>query len=110
MKAVININRHVIAKNRMLAQRVQAREISRELAEVDMAPTISVKTHVSNRYTKLVRIKDASGKVIAQVVYRPFKPLSCGATAWIEVLDANNVEVVDEHKSNKSDRTAQSPR
>lgn len=102
MKAVINVNRHVIAKNRLLTQRALAGEISREVAEADMAPTLSVKTYRSNQYTKHVLIKDGRGKVIAQIVYRPFKPLSCGATAWIEVMDARNVEVInDNSKSNK---------
>jgi len=42
-------------------------------------PVITVKTYKSNTYAHEVEIKGDS-----KVVYRPDKPLSCGAKVWIE--------------------------
>lgn len=42
-------------------------------------PVITVKTYKSNIYCKSVKINGPS-----QLVYRPEKPLSCGAVCWIE--------------------------
>ena len=42
-------------------------------------PVITVKTYNSNTYTNKVIIKGPS-----RVIYRPNKPLSCGARVWIE--------------------------
>jgi len=47
-------------------------------------PVITVKDYKSNTYGNDVVIRDKSGEEIARVVYRPDKPLSCGATVWIE--------------------------
>jgi hypothetical protein len=110
MRTIINVNRHVIAKNRMLTKRAQSGEISEDAAVAEMAPTLSVKTYKANHYTKHVLIKDGRGRVIAQIVYRPFKPLSCGATVWIEVLDSTNVEILNESQSKESGITKVSTR
>jgi len=42
-------------------------------------PVITVKTSHSNRYAHKVSIDGPS-----EVIYRPDKPLSCGARVWIE--------------------------
>ena len=42
-------------------------------------PVITVKTSYSNRYAHKVEILGPS-----TVIYRPEKPLSCGARVWIE--------------------------
>ena len=42
-------------------------------------PVITVKTSHSNRYAHKVIIDGPS-----EVIYRPDKPLSCGARVWIE--------------------------
>ena len=42
-------------------------------------PVITVKTSHSNRYAHNVEILGPS-----KVIYRPEKPLSCGARVWIE--------------------------
>jgi len=42
-------------------------------------PVITVKTSHSNRYAHNVEILGPS-----KVIYRPKKPLSCGARVWIE--------------------------
>jgi hypothetical protein len=42
-------------------------------------PVITVKTYKTNTYAHEVEIKGDS-----KVIYRPDKPLSCGARVWIE--------------------------
>jgi len=42
-------------------------------------PVITIKTSHSNRYAHQVKILGPS-----TVIYRPEKPLSCGARVWIE--------------------------
>jgi hypothetical protein len=64
MKKRIHINQHHIRANRKDGSR---------------RPVISVKTYKTNDYGSAVEIKGDS-----KVVYSPDKPLSCGATVWIE--------------------------
>jgi len=64
MKTIIHVNQHVIKKN--------AKEGTDD-------PTLTVKTYKENRYAHEVKIHGPS-----VVVYRPEKPLSCGARVWIE--------------------------
>ena len=64
MKTVIHVNQHVIKSNR----KTGARE-----------PVITVKTWKRNVKTNYVEIHGP-----AVVVYSPHRPLSCGATVWIE--------------------------
>ena len=71
MKTFIHVNQHVIKANR-----------KRELE--DAQPCLTVKTYRDNRYADEAIIKDAHGNEVARVVYRPHKPLSCGAHCWIE--------------------------
>ena len=47
-------------------------------------PALSVKTSKSNDYATEVDILDKFGNIVATVVSRPEKPLSCGATIWVE--------------------------
>lgn len=68
MKRVIHVNRHHIAANKKGADK----------------PVITCKTYKDTQYGNDVAIKDAAGNVVARVTYRPEKPLSCGATVWIE--------------------------
>lgn len=72
MKARIHINMHIIRAN--------AKHGTDD-------PAISIKTYKSNRRAKEVAINGPS-----KVVYRPDKPLSCGARVWIE-CDDNDIEV-----------------
>lgn len=69
MKTIIHVNQHVIKANR-----------KHERAD----PVLTVKTYKSNTYAHEAIIRDASGAEVARVVYRPDKPLSCGAHVWIE--------------------------
>ena len=49
-------------------------------------PVITVKTSHSNRYAHQVEILGPS-----KVIYRPDKPLSCGARVWIETRSEINI-------------------
>jgi len=64
MKKKIHINQHIIRSNK--------KNNTEE-------PVITVKTSKSNNYAKEVEIIGKS-----KLVYRPNKPLSCGARVWIE--------------------------
>ena len=64
MKTVIHVNQHVIKSN--------AKHGKNE-------PVLTVKTYKSNDYAHEVDINGPS-----KVIYRPNKPLSCGARVWIE--------------------------
>ena len=79
MKTIVHVNQHVIKRNR---------KVPVEQAE----PCLTVKTYKDNRYGSEAIIRDAAGTEVARVVYRPRKPLSCGAHCWIETT--NTVEVV----------------
>ena len=66
MKKTIHINRHKIAKNK-------------GKAKPNLEPVITVKTYKNNVYCT-----EVSGDGPFKVVYRPEKPLKCGAVCWIE--------------------------
>lgn len=73
----IHINQHNIRANRK--------------GEGEPLPVITAKDYKQNRTGFQAHILDAEGNIAARVVYSPDKPLSCGATVWIET--ANEVEV-----------------
>jgi len=78
MKTVIHVNQHNIkfnAKN-----------------EDERKPVLTTKTYKDNRYGDTVIIRDANRNEIGRFVYRPDKPLSCGAKVWFET--EYDVEVV----------------
>ena len=77
MKTRIHINQHVIKQNR--------KSNSKE-------PVITAKSYKENKYGNTVSILDDNGKVVAQIVYRPDQPLSCGAVCWVETLNEVKVE------------------
>ena len=58
-------------------------------------PVLTVKTSKSNIYGHEVVIKGPS-----RVIYRPDKPLSCGARVWIETEADVNVINEDLHAQN----------
>ncbi len=64
MKKKIHVNQHVIRSNKK---------------NNENNPVITVKTYRDNVYGNEVQILGES-----TVVYRPNKPLSCGAKVWIE--------------------------
>ena len=66
MKTIIHVNQHKIRANN-----------KKDIAEVD--PVLTVKTYKSNDYAFEAEIEGP-----CKVIYRPHKPLSCGARVWIE--------------------------
>lgn len=76
-KTIIHVNQLVVRKNKKTGSR---------------DPVLTVKTGRKNTYASEVEI---TGKV--RVVYRPDKPLSCGATAWLETYGV--VEILDKAQS-----------
>ena len=77
MKTIIHVNQHIIKSNR-------------KKGEVE--PVLTCKTYKTNTYAHEAIIRDAEGNEVARVVYRPDKPLSCGAHVWIET--ELNVETI----------------
>ena len=69
MKTVIHVNQHVIRANKKKGEN---------------NPVITVKDYKSNRYAHDAIILGPDGEEVARGVYRPEKPLSCGAHVWIE--------------------------
>ena len=77
MKTIIHVNQAII-------------KLNRKTGKVD--PVLTVKTYKSNEYAHEAIIYGQDGKEAARVIYRPNKPLSCGAHVWIE--SQNRVETV----------------
>ena len=78
MKTIIHVNQHVIKKNKK---------------NNENNPVITCKTYKSNDYAHEVIIYGQDGLEACRVIYRPDKPLSCGAKVWIET--ENKVERYD---------------
>jgi hypothetical protein len=76
MKTIIHVNQHVIKSNRK---------------DNEVNPVLTCKTYKTNEYTNTALVmKD--GEEVGRFVYRPDKPLSCGAHVWFET----NCEVIEE--------------
>ncbi len=71
MKTIIHVNQHKIKANKKRPP---------DASE----PVLTVKTYKDNRYAHEAVIRDAEGNEVARIVYRPHKPLGCGAHCWIE--------------------------
>jgi len=65
-KTIIHVNQHVIRSNKKTGAH---------------APVLTVKQGKVNRYAHEVQIAGPS-----KIVYRPDKPLSCGARVWVETF------------------------
>ena len=76
MKTIIHVNQHKIKANRK---------------DGKDRPVLTCKTYKENKYGHEAVVKVA-GKEIGRFVYRPGKPLSCGAHVWFETTA--EVEVV----------------
>ena len=75
MKKVIHVNQHVIRRNDKTGER---------------EPCITCKTYKTNGYYTEITIDGPS-----RIVYRPDKPLKCGAKVWIETDAEVNGTVSD---------------
>ena len=69
MKTRIHVNQHNIRAN---------------LKDGGDRPVLTAKTYKDNRKGQTAVIHDRDGNPVARVVYRPDKPLDCGARCWIE--------------------------
>jgi hypothetical protein len=64
-------------------------------------PVLTTKDSKRNRYGHAAVILGPDGAEVARIVYRPDKPLSCGAKVWIEtehevqVLDMEGNEIIE---------------
>lgn len=76
MKTIIHVNQHKIKSNRNNAEN---------------EPVLTCKTYQTNEYAHEAIIFGQDGLEAARVVYSKDKPLSCGATVWIETQ--NKVEI-----------------
>jgi hypothetical protein len=81
MKTVIHVNMHVIKKN----AKTGANE-----------PPLTARTYKEILRGHTIDILDEHGKVVARIVNRPHKPLSCGARVWIETYEDVVVYLEDE--------------
>lgn len=77
MRTIIHVNQHVIKSNDK---------------NNEEEPVLTCKTYKENRYAKEAIIYDKNGEEAARVIYRPDKPLSCGAKVWIETK--NEVKLI----------------
>ena len=77
---------------------VDRHKIAHNKKHDDNEPVITVRTYKGTRKAHEATIFDHDGNVVARVIYRPNKPLSCGATVWIETYSA--VEAVDLNTGN----------
>ena len=77
MKTIIHVNQHIIRRNGKTSER---------------EPVLTCKCGRHNTYAHEAIIRDAEGREVARVVYRPDHPLSCGAKVWIETT--NSVEYI----------------
>lgn len=72
MRTRIHVNQHVIKRNH------------KETDTSKHDPPLTVKTYKDNRKCDEAVILDKDGNAVAWIVYRPEKPLPCGARVWIE--------------------------
>ena len=86
-RTIVHVNQHVIKSNRKHGKN---------------DPCLTVKTYQSNVYAHEVEIDGPS-----KVIYRPDKPLSCGAHVWIETYA--EVKVVTQEKTDAVQEVRTSP-
>lgn len=80
MKTIIHVNQHKIKANR---------------ADGQTRPVLTCKTYRSNRYGHEAIIRSKNGRELGRFIYRPSKPLSCGAHVWFETQEEVDVVTHD---------------
>lgn len=83
--SIIHVNSNTIRTNR---------KQQKDFPPLSVRKTRSAKA----QYGDSVLIYDQQGNVVAEVVYRPETPLSCGAQVWIETKF--EVDVIQNKKEN----------
>jgi len=87
MKTRIHVNQHNIKSN----------------TKSGNLPVLTVKDYKQNRKCNVAKLIDASGFVIATLIYSPDKPLSCGAKVWLETeLNVDTGSPREDDKTNTS--------
>ena len=80
MRKIIHVNQHIIKHN---------------TKHGTDEPVLTVKTYKENNYAHEAIIKTKDVVQLAKVIFRPHKPLSCGARVWIEMeTDTTEVELI----------------
>ena len=79
-KLIIHVNQHKIRANI-------------NMPDDDREPVFTLKHGRSNIYAKGVTLIHGGG-VVGTLVYRPDKPLPCGARVWIEVENDVDVQII----------------
>ena len=82
MRKIIHVNQHVIKRNAKTGER---------------EPVVTCKTYNSNHYGHEVELHDGGS-----VVYKPDKPLACGAKVWIVTKGA--VTIYEDREKNETGR------
>jgi hypothetical protein len=82
----IHVNQHLIKANKAIYNHRVAELGVKNAKHIIGAefPVLTVKDYTENRKGMTANIIGKDEVVVAQVVYRPDKPLPCGATVWIE--------------------------
>jgi len=78
MKTIIHVNQHKIKSNAKTG---------------DRDPVLTCKTYKSNEYATTVVVLDSNNNECGRFVYRPDKPLPCGAKVWFET--ENPIGIID---------------
>ena len=73
MKTIVHVNQHNIKAN-----------AKGDGATLGRKPVLTVKTYKDNRKGNIAGVYDPDDNLIGKFVYRPEKPLSCGAKVWFE--------------------------
>lgn len=84
-KTKIHVNKHKILENKNQNQE-------------DLVPVLTVKRYDSNIYGYSVKVNGP-----CEVVYRPEKPLDCGAVVWIETYSQVAVECTKSKQKGKQE-------
>lgn len=69
MRTIVHVNQHVIKANGKTG---------------DRNPPMTVKNYKTNEYGHTISVLDKEGEIVGQFIYRPDKPLACGAKVWFE--------------------------
>ena len=90
MKAIIHVNQHKIRSNKR---------------HDTCDPGRTGKPYTDNDYGQEAVILGQEGKLAATVIYRPDKPLSCGARVWIEVPNRESVTITNKESKDADIKT-----
>ena len=79
----IHVNQHVIKRNNKI-------DITHPDAVKEFEPPLTCKNSKDNNYGYEITINEHT-----RIIYRPDKPLSCGAKVWIETTEPVTIKTKD---------------